>query len=353
MIFGIPIEILDEVVSSLAKSDALNLSVTCRAAYACAVPSIIREISLGGTSIKDAERLQSFCNYMSADLPRRASYIRTLTLGAFIAPFLSAKDMRLNLGDRLADGIVRVISHATNLRELTILGAEQLFSEAPPQIAAALTSLDKLSKLCFEEYVGPHALKVLSEMRSQPSAVRLTSCDIQNCKPMPERSLLCNFSASLVSLTLINNHGLLQTREAGTAFPRVEHLVLGGVQDVADLPSMARTFPGVRTLEVYTRCTENRVGDGLWTSLDTVSLDRPIPLSRPVRQVELVGAEWLTEQLGLAVEMLETIKPMVLICPDVELEKMTLLARCASRGHVRELVRLTHTQGAVRLGLHD
>lgn len=341
MMFRIPVEILDKIISSLPRPDALQFSFTCRAAYACAVPSIINEVALGATSAKADEQLQSFCNYMSADLSRRASYIRSLTLEASIAPFLSPAGMRLKQGDRLADRIARIISHATNLRELTILGAEQFFGTSP-QVAAALISLNSLSEIGFEDYVGPHALKALSEMRSRPSVVRLSSFDITNCKPIPGHPLLCNLSTSLVSLTLINNHGLFQMHESGTVFPRVEHLVLGGVQDVADLPSMARTFLGVRTLEVYTRCTENSVGDDLWTSLDTVSLDRPIPLARPVRQVELIGTEWLTEQFGLAVEMMETLKPAVLIFHDVEYETTALLARCTARS-VRELVRLTYT----------
>ena len=320
MILEIPIEVLDNIVSSLARADALRFAQTCRAAYASALPAILRDVSLGsGTPTKADEQLQSFCDYMSADLPRRASYMRSLTLAASIAPFFDAKDTRSTHDDGSAGvRIASVLYHATNLRELNVLGAEELFSRASPQFAEAVTSLATLSEICFEDYAGPHALSVLSELRSRPSVVRLTSFDAPTCDLVPWRDghPLRNFTHSLVRLTLINNYELFQSHELGFTFPHVEHLILGGVQGSADLPSMARTFPGVRKLEVYTRCTENSVDRDLWVNLDTVLLDRPVPLARPVRRLELVGVEWLEEQLGLAVEMLAALKPAALICQD-------------------------------------
>ena len=331
MVFEIPIEVLDNIVLSLARGDALRFALTCRAAYASAVPAILRDVSLGsGTSpTKTNEQLRSFCDYLSADLLQRASYIRSLTLTASIAPFLGMKDTRSKLNDGSAGTrIARVLHHAPNLRELNVYGAEDLFSRASPQFTAAVISLTTLSVVCFEDYVGKHALNALSEMRSQPTVIRLTSFDMPTCNSIPGRDHhpLRNFMHSLVRLTLINNHGLFQNNELGAAFSQLEHLILGGVQDIVDLPSMARAFPSVRKLEVYTRCTENIAGSDLWVNLDTVILDRSIPLARPVQRLELIGVEWLEEQLGLAVEMLVRLKPVVLICPDLSYEIIDLLA---------------------------
>lgn len=320
MILDIPIEVLDDIMFSLARADALRFAQTCWAAYASALPAMVRDVSLdSSTATKADEQLQSFCDCMSADIPRRASYIRSLTLAASIAPFLGAKDVRSTHDDGSAGArIASVLYHATNLRELNVLGAEELFSRASPQFTAAVASLATLSEICIEDYAGPHALRVLSELRSRPSVVRLTSFNAPTCKSIPWRDYhpLRNFTQSLVRPTLINNYELSQSHELGLTFPQVEHLILGGVQGSADLPSMARTFPGVRKLEVYTRCTENSVGSELWADLDTVLLDRPVPLGRPVRQLELVGVEWLKEQLGLAVEMLAALKLAALSCQD-------------------------------------
>ena len=334
MLTAIPVELLDDVVSFLPKTDALQFACTCRAAYASALPTILSDVALGSGDTSNVDKqLQSFCGCLSADLPRRSSYIRSFTFGESVAPFLSAQGMRSDQDNGLADCVARILSHATNLREITVLKAERLFSSASPQIAAAITALKGLFELRFEEYVGPHALGVLSAMRSRPVMVKLASYDVPMCQAAPGQDpFLCNLTESLVSLTLINNHGLFETCESGkvppVVFPRVEHLVLGGVWDIADLPSMARAFPGVRKLEVYTRCTENSVGRDLWASLDTVLLDRPIPLARPVRQVEFVGVDWVKEQFGLAIEMMAVMKPAVLIYQEVDYQIVALLAGC-------------------------
>jgi len=334
-IVSVPVEILEDIVSYLAGNDILKFASTCRAAYACALPSILRDVSLGYHTKKEAgEQLRSFCNCIFADLPQRAPYIRTLTIGALTFP--ERRDTYSKQDYALTDRVVRIIPLATGLRVLVVDGAERLFSSAPPQITEALTALGNLSEIHLKGYAGPHALRVLSEVQSRPTVVRLTSFDAPTCYLVPGRDrLLHNFTQSLVHLTLVNNHDLVQVLEPHTVWPGVKHLTLGGVRDAASLPALARAFPEVRKLEVYARCTEEKVGRDLWTRLETISFDRPVPLRRPVPHVELVGAEWVEEQFGLALEMMAGMAPTTLTCRDVDPSldhwAVAQLVKCAAR----------------------
>ncbi|KAH9914699.1 uncharacterized protein B0H18DRAFT_1125356 [Fomitopsis serialis] len=300
-IVSVPVEILEDIVSYLSGNDILKFASTCRAAYACALPTILRDVSLGHRTKKEVgEQLRSFCYCVLADLPQRASYIRTLTFGALTIQ--DGKDTCTKQDYVLADHVARIISLATGLRVLVVDGAERLFSSAPSQVTEAITSLKNLSEIHLEGYAGPHALRVLAEMHSRPTVVRLTSFDAPTCYLVPGRDrLLHNFTQSLVRLTLVNNHDLVQALEP------------------TRLPALARAFPEVRQLEVCARCTEEKVGRDLWTRLESVSLDRPVPLCRPVPHVELVGAEWVEEQFGLALETMAGMAPTTLTCRDVDL----------------------------------
>ncbi|KZT66879.1 hypothetical protein DAEQUDRAFT_436827 [Daedalea quercina L-15889] len=346
-IFAFPVELVQDVVSYMAKPDILKFAFTCRTAYACAVPSILRDVSLRKGTKKEAdEHLRSFCICVLADLPRRASHIRSLTIGT--PTFADEKGAYSQQDYALADHLARIISLATGLRLLIVLDAERLFCSAPPQLARAIISLNNLSDIQFEGYAGPHALGVLSEMRSRPVAVTLTSFGTPTCHRALRTGrdrLLPNFSDTLVSLTLVNNHDLFQALQSDVVWPTLKHLTIGGVRDAANLPAFARTFPGVRRLEVYARCTEETVGPGLWKQLECVSLDRPVPICRPVRHIELVGGDWMEEQFGLSATMMAGIEPTTVTCRDVDVQAVAQLLGCThSIRYVRFVRASAHTR---------
>ncbi|KAH9830975.1 uncharacterized protein C8Q71DRAFT_316422 [Rhodofomes roseus] len=352
-IYGVPVEIGEVIVSYLvARRDVLQFAFTCKEAYACALPSILRDVSLSHrTKIEASEQLQAFCNYVLAHLSQRAPCIRSLTIGA---PVFKGLQVYFKPDFALTSDVARILALATGLRVLTVRGAERLFSNAPSQVVAAITSLKNLAEIRFEDYAGPHALRILSEMASRPAVVRLSSFDAPNCRLVPGRHhLLYNLTQSLVTLTLVNNLDLIQVLEPGVVWPAVRHLTLGGVRDVASLPALARAFPEVRKLEVYARCIDEKIGRDLWTRLESVSLDRPVPICRPVRNVELVGSDWVQEQLCLAVEMMMSMAPTSLTCRDADYWAVAQLVKCAAR--TVRFVKFVHakntqSEGAYKLG---
>ncbi|PCH39834.1 hypothetical protein WOLCODRAFT_149874 [Wolfiporia cocos MD-104 SS10] len=319
-LFSINEDVLQVILSLLLPDDLLQLALTCRHAYSLIVPCrILAEVALthGNEIVFNSsftaetsrqsihhttyiqKRTAAFCEFVLAD-PARASHLRVLKLsGDAIKPWT------FDLTQPAAGGydwsragpMIRVLEHATHLRELHLYNLESLARDEPA-FCAALAALASLQRLVLA-YPGPHLLGWLARPHAP---LRLRALEVKAAMPTPQQcAALCAALRSPAASERLHTlrvrpaemlAGLLDAHAgAGAAWPTVRVLELHG--DGARLPAFARAFPRVRSLHLRCRAsgapTDAECAE--WPELDTLTVQESadVLVAGPVRRLQTVA----------------------------------------------------------------
>ncbi|PIL27405.1 hypothetical protein GSI_10553 [Ganoderma sinense ZZ0214-1] len=139
-LFQLNYDVLSDVLGLMSSHDAAQLALTCRGAYALALPRFLSDVSLGGlyhkSSSSAVSQLTDFCNFLLAPAPSwhgppssRLDSLRTLEL---MRDAVRVRKAGVWTTDASAVALLsNVLARANNLQKLTLWGSEALFKAYP------------------------------------------------------------------------------------------------------------------------------------------------------------------------------------------------------------------------------
>ncbi|KAH9933873.1 uncharacterized protein B0H18DRAFT_982413 [Fomitopsis serialis] len=316
--FSLNDDVLSIILAHLSTRDACQLTMTCRAGHAVAMPQFLREVKFLCISPRSAERIRQFCAFMLADPDRRIPCLRTLRL---LGPAFSLREEEEREGEgtwryECPCHLSRVLQHATRLRELHLWAAGDLL-QASDCFIDALAGLPALDVVHM--HGRPWACQLLYRMAARPRTVHL------HAERLARRGLPASdfagihfpapLSAALEDLRLQQCIALAENLfHASIIFPALRTLTLSGY--CAALASIASVFPGLKCLRLQDVTFAAEQPIAAWTELACVQTngDLGIPLVCKVRRLELHVSLNVHERMPLFVSLMQRATPTVLFC---------------------------------------
>ncbi|KAH9922657.1 uncharacterized protein B0H18DRAFT_1120829 [Fomitopsis serialis] len=280
------LDVVESILSHIAPLEALPLMTTCRALHVPATRRFLSAVEICWDGYLECHDHAQFCDYMLADPQPRAQCLRELTLSLILEPDISHPS-GMPLQDRLAE----IVRHATALRKIFLLTANDTFTQSCPALVDAIAEAKSLKVIHFL-HVDLSGIALLSRMKSQLVSVTCkmdrgaatTVTQVQ--KPM---RFLRNFVECLTKVTL--NEALdvlIADANPKGVWPRVQELVLGdGEIRPEHWRPVCRAFPNIRTLRVRAASVDVTGAHAEWPKLDLVQTRSPLPLQCHVRNVKV------------------------------------------------------------------
>ncbi|TFY53292.1 hypothetical protein EVJ58_g9529 [Rhodofomes roseus] len=337
-LFTLNADVLTIILSLVDPYDAFQLSLTCRAAQAIAVPRFLEAVvfplpwlcspNARRSPLAYPELYECFRTYMFAHGSNRLRQLKSLTLAedAFCIQYGSQHLEPPRYTFTLAAPLADVVRYAVELRKIRIDHSEAIF-DAAPQLADAIANLPQLQEICFFG-ADVSTLELLSRTQSRPRKVELRIIEYSNTIETwwgqyvrGGNRFLSNFTESLEVLSLCGGLDIIEELEPGTVWPAVVELRLAR-GPTANLQAMSCAFPNLRRLHVECPPAAIVAPIDQWRALDFVLTTHPLPLQYPVRHLKMnwfsLGPYVPTPQHQALVDsttvMLRNTQPIVLEC---------------------------------------
>ena len=146
-------DVLSDILGRISPRDAAQLALTCRSAYALALPRFLSQVSLGGLYHKPSSsavsQLTDFCNFLLAPAPTwhgspsaRLDALRTVEV---MRDAVRVRKAGVWTIDASAIALLcNVLTRAPNLQKVTLWGSEALFNAYPDFGLGSSTSVHTL-----------------------------------------------------------------------------------------------------------------------------------------------------------------------------------------------------------------
>ena len=146
-------DVLSTILPLISSHDAAQLALTCRSAYALALPRFLSDVTLGGLYYKPGgsavSQLTAFCNFMLAPAPSwhgaptaRLDGLRSLEVMRDAVRV--RKDGAWAVDPAAASLLSAVLARAHGLQRLTLWGSDALFAACPDFGSGSGPSIDTL-----------------------------------------------------------------------------------------------------------------------------------------------------------------------------------------------------------------
>ncbi|KZT66528.1 hypothetical protein DAEQUDRAFT_730080 [Daedalea quercina L-15889] len=326
-ILSLDLDVVHVILSEIPPTDALSLSLTCRAAHTVAYPRFLSEVVLGHPWRRSGpDRLLQFCTSMLADAALRVLYLRELTIHkTAFQPKRTASPHGI-LDSAAMAFLAEVLRYAVNLRRLCIHDTEELLATMP-EFRCTLSALPGLQDVRLL-HAGTRALEVLIAFVSQPRRLELDLSGLpvdMEIVPYYPAQRISNLMENLTNLKLSRVTGVALMIRPEHVWPRVQQLEIFG--DLQSLATFAPVFPNLRHLSLVCSYVEDVFTQVTWPDLDHVSTSCPIPLQGPVRRLELMyDLDILLDSMPYSVwapgtmSLLQKTMPVVLACsPNMQI----------------------------------
>ena len=140
-LLSLDLDVVHVILSEIQPPDALNLSLTCRAAHTVAYPRFLSEVVLGHPWRRTGpDRLLRFCSSMLADASLRVLHLRELTIHKTAFQPKRAVSSHGLIDSSAMAFLAEVLKYAVNLRRICIHDTEELL-ETNPEFCWTLASL--------------------------------------------------------------------------------------------------------------------------------------------------------------------------------------------------------------------
>lgn len=326
-LLSLDLDVVHVILSEIQPPDALNLSLTCRAAHTVAYPRFLSEVVLGHPWRRiGPDRLLRFCTSMLADASLRVLYLRELTIHkTAFQPKRAASSHGLIDSSAMAF-LAEVLKYAVNLRRICIHDTEELL-ETNPEFRWTLASLPSLQDIRFLN-AGLRSIDVLVSTSSRPRRLELDLSGLPADMEAPRSysaATLEHLMRDVIDVKLSRVTGAMLTIVTDYTWPKVSQLEIFG--DLQSLAPFASVYPGLHRLSLVCSYVDNVSVPVRWEHLDHLSTSCPIPLEGNVRRMELIyDLDTLLDSMPYSVwapgtmSLLQKTMPVVLACsPNMQI----------------------------------
>ena len=326
-LLSLDLDVVHVILSEIQPPDALNLSLTCRAAHTVAYPRFLSEVVLGHPWRRTGpDRLLRFCASMLADTSLHVLLLRELTIHkTAFQPKRAASSHGLIDSSAMAF-LAEVLKYAVNLRRICIHDTEELL-ETNPEFRWTLASLPNLQDISFLN-AGLRSIDMLISSSSHPRRIDLDLSGLPTDMDAPlvySTEALEYLMRDVVDVKLSRVTGAMLTIVTDYTWPKVEQLEIFG--DLQSLEPFASVYPGLRRLSLVCSYVDDVSAPVRWEALDYLSTSCPVPLEGNVRRVELIyDLDTLLDSVPYSVwapgsmALLQKTMPVVLACsPNMQI----------------------------------
>ncbi|CCM05993.1 uncharacterized protein FIBRA_08234 [Fibroporia radiculosa] len=247
-------DILIYLLPHISPLDARQLAMTCRTAYAYAMPRFLSEVKLGSRIPACYGDIPSmitrFCKFMLSDIARWGPCLKALDLTALLVNSFS-----------FAMSLATVLSYAFRLERLYLSPCEELF-RAAPLLLDAVASLPRISDLTLAQ-AGSLTFGCMSRLTSRPTRICITSSSVSMGSSQSTLDILQHLPMSVADLRIqLDCIPECESIRAGTTgvWRSIRTLELTG--PISDLSTLSQAFPNVSHLRLV------RYKDALTTKMD-------------------------------------------------------------------------------------
>lgn len=326
-LLSLDLDVVHVILSEIQPPDALNLSLTCRAAHTVAYPRFLSEVVLGHPWRRTGpDRLLRFCSSMLTDASLRVLHLRELTIHKTAFQPKRAVSSHGLIDSSAMAFLAEVLKYAVNLRRICIHDTEELL-ETNPEFRWTLASLPGLQDIRFLN-AGLRSIDMLVSSSSKPRRLDIDLSGLpvdMDAPPVYSAEALEHLMRDVVDVKLSRVTGAMLTIVTDYTWPKVEQLEIFG--DLQSLEPFASVYPGLRRLSLVCSYVDNVSAPVQWEQLDHLSTSCPVPIEGVVRRVELIyDLDTLLDSMPYSVwapgtmSLLQKTMPVVLACsPNMQM----------------------------------